>query len=174
MLYLLCNSYAFSFVFTECIHVSQTAARGLDGRHIHNSLRGPWEKSPLPIMICSGSDKAFPGFCLSAENFRTKKEKELGWMCGTHLQPLILDSLKSGASGYDINLTPRPRVEPAWFLLQPTINAPHNGACEHARQIHPQCFSTLPLLLYDSYYLLYPRNRRPPSNFPSCSSLCVV
>lgn len=37
-----------------------------------------------------------------------------------------------------------------------------------------KCFSTLPLLLYDSYYLLSLRNRRLPSSFPSCSSLCVL
>ncbi len=56
-------------------------------------------------------------------------------MGGTHLQPLILDSFKSGASGYDINLTPRPRVELAWFLLQPTINPPQWGL--RARKTNP-------------------------------------
>ncbi len=137
MLYLSCNSNAFSLVFTECIHVSQTAARGLDGRHIHNSLRGLWENAPLPIMICSGSDKAFPGFRFSAENFLTQKEKELGWMGGTHTQPLILDSFKSGAKRIQHQFdTPSSSRTGLVFTSTNNKRPPQWGLRAH-RQIHP-------------------------------------
>lgn len=146
---------------------------------------GPWENTPLPIMISSGSDKAFPGFCFSAENFPTQKERNLKRirLDGRHsssnanlgpFQKLSkwirhqFDTPSSSRTGLVVTSTNNKRP-PQWGWQARKANPSVMNQQNVSRRCHCCCMKATACSPHgiDTY-------RPTSSKLPSCSSLCVV